>query len=116
MAKFYRAAFGWRTQILDEEMGNYELVTSAETDARPGAAAGAINGGFYAKKPDWPSQYPAIVTAVEDIEAAMAAVDAAGGKLLGEPMTIPGIGLYLSFLDPEGNRSSMLQPFAPADS
>lgn len=29
---------------------------------------------------------------------------------LGEPMEIPGIGRYVSFLDTERNRSSMLQP------
>ena len=37
-------------------------------------------------------------------------VAAAGGKILGEPWDIPGVGLYVSFLDTEGNRVSMLQP------
>ena len=32
------------------------------------------------------------------------------GKVLGEPMEIPGVGQYVSFLDTEGNRVSMLQP------
>ncbi len=34
--------------------------------------------------------------------------------MLGEPMDIPGIGRYVSFTDPEGNRVSMLQPLARA--
>jgi len=34
----------------------------------------------------------------------------AGGKILGEPQEIPGIGLYVSFLDTEGNKVSLLQP------
>ncbi len=34
----------------------------------------------------------------------------AGGKVLGEPMEIPGVGQYSSFIDTEGNRVSMLQP------
>jgi hypothetical protein len=34
----------------------------------------------------------------------------AGGNVLGEPMDIPGVGKYVSFMDPEGNRVSMLQP------
>jgi predicted enzyme related to lactoylglutathione lyase len=34
----------------------------------------------------------------------------AGGKVLGEPMDIPGVGRYVSFFDTEGNRVSMLQP------
>jgi hypothetical protein len=34
----------------------------------------------------------------------------AGGKVLGEPMEIPGIGQYVSFTDTEGNRVSLLEP------
>jgi len=30
--------------------------------------------------------------------------------VLGEPMDIPGVGKYVSFVDSEGNRVSMLQP------
>jgi hypothetical protein len=116
VAGFYQAAFGWRTQMLGKEMGNYVLATTAETDARPGSPAGAIDGGFYPKKPDWPSQHPSIVIAVDDIDASMASVTAAGGKVLGEPISIPGIGLYVSFLDTEGNRNSMLQPTVVAES
>ena len=38
----------------------------------------------------------------------------AGGTLLGEPMTIPGIGDYVSFMDTENNRVSLLQPLPRA--
>jgi predicted enzyme related to lactoylglutathione lyase len=110
MTAFYQEAFGWKTQKLGPEMGNYVIVTTAESDAKPGAPAGAINGGFFPKKPDWPAQVPSIVIAVEDIKAAMRRVGQAGGKLLGEPMEIPGVGQYVSFFDTEGNRVSMLQP------
>lgn len=111
-AKFYESAFGWQTQFLGEEMGNYVLVTTAVTDVAPGTPAGAINGGLYPKKPDWLAQYPSIVIGVEDLGESMKKVALAGGRVLGEPMTIPGIGDYVSFLDSEGNRNSMLQPMA----
>jgi predicted enzyme related to lactoylglutathione lyase len=110
MAAFYQRAFGWKTQMLGPEMGNYVVVTTAESDVKPGAPAGAINGGFFEKKPDWPAQHPSVVIAVEDVSAAMQRVNAAGGKTLGEPMQIPGIGKYVSFYDTEDNRVSMLQP------
>ena len=110
IVKFYESAFGWKTQILGEEMGNYILVTTAETDAKPGTPAGAINGGLFPKKPDWPAQYPSIVIGVEDIRDSINKVAIAGGEVLGEPMEIPGFGEYVSFLDTEGNRNSMLQP------
>ena len=109
-ASFYTAAFGWKTQMLGPEMGDYLLVTTAEKDARPGAPAGAINGGLYPFKADWPAQYPSVVMGVDDIAAAMQRVETAGGQVLGEPMEIPGIGAYVSFLDTEGNRNSMWQP------
>jgi uncharacterized protein len=60
--------------------------------------------------PDWPAQYPSVVIAVEDIEAAMRRVGKEGGNVLGEPMQIPGVGRYVAFSDTEGNRVSMLQP------
>jgi uncharacterized protein len=110
MARFYQSAFGWQTQMLGADMGEYVLaVTTESTDAGP-KRPGAINGGFYPKKPDWPMQFPSVVIAVQDLAASSKKVAAAGGKLLGDPMDIPGVGKYVSFVDTEGNRSSMLQP------
>ena len=68
------------------------------------------NGGFFERKADWPDQHPSVVIAVQDAAAAMEEVRRAGGQVLGEPMDIPGVGQYVSFRDPEGNRVSLLQP------
>ena len=46
----------------------------------------------------------------DDVYSAMKRVIQAGGKVLGEPIKIPGVGRYISFFDTEGNRVSMLQP------
>jgi len=110
MTDFYGKAFGWQAQMLGPEMGDYVVVTTAESDDNGPKQRGAINGGFYPKKDDWPAQYPSVVIAVDDIKASMKKVSDAGGKVLGEPMEIPGIGQYVSFSDTEGNRVSMLQP------
>lgn len=40
----------------------------------------------------------------------MKKVKGAGGKILGEPMDVPGVGKYVSFRDTEGNRVGMLKP------
>ena len=110
MAKFYESAFGWKTQQLGDDMGNYVLAnTTGVPDGQP-PRPGAINGGFFPKKPDWPAQHPSIVIAVDDIRQSMEKVKKSGGKVLGEPMTIPGVGEYVSFVDTEGNRVSILQP------
>ena len=111
MADFYTNVFGWKTQMLGPEMGDYVLATTTESDetGRP-KNPGVINGGFFPKSEDKPAQYPSVVIAVEDIKDRMKRVEKAGGKVLGEPMEIPGVGLYVAFIDTEGNRVSMLQP------
>lgn len=110
VAKFYESAFGWQTQMLGEDMGNYVLATTTETDENGPTKPGSINGGFFQKKPDWPMQYPSVVIAVDDIKEAIKKVTASGGKVLDEPMEIPGVGQYVSFVDTEDNRVGMLQP------
>ena len=111
MADFYSNVFGWQTQLLGEEMGNYVTVSTSESDdkGRP-KMPGSINGGFYPKSADMPAQYPSIVIAVDDIDESIHKVTEAKGKVLGEPTEIPGIGKYVSFIDTEGNRVSLLQP------
>ena len=110
MAKFYQSAFGWQTQALGEEMGNYVMATTTESDKTGPKKPGAINGGFFPKQADRPMQHPSVVIAVDDIVEVAKKVKSAGGKLLGDPMEIPGVGQYASFVDPEGNRVSMLEP------
>jgi predicted enzyme related to lactoylglutathione lyase len=96
--------------MLGPDMGDYVVVTTTESDDSGPKKPGAINGGFYPKKADWPAQHPAVVIAVEDVRASMNDIAKAGGKVLGEPMDIPGVGKYVSFTDTEGNRASVLQP------
>jgi predicted enzyme related to lactoylglutathione lyase len=115
VARFYAAVFGWKMHNAGEQMGHYVLATTSASgsDGRP-KKPGAINGGFFPKKPDWPMQHPSVVMAVADIVTAMNKVTSAGGQVLGEPMEIPGVGTYVSFVDTEGNRASLLQPMAMA--
>jgi predicted enzyme related to lactoylglutathione lyase len=97
--------------MLGPDMNEYVLVTTTEPDENGHPKnPGAINGGFYKKSADMPAQYPSVVIGVGDIKAAMQNVTEAGGQVLGEPMEIPGYGLYVSFCDTEGNRVSMMQP------
>ncbi len=111
MSSFYSTVFGWETHMFGEDMGNYVTVSTTKCDehGRP-ITSGAINGGFYPKREDWPAQYPSIVIAVDDIYQSIREVTEAGGTTLGEVTEIPGVGLYVSFYDTEGNRVSLLQP------
>ena len=111
VVKFYSQVFGWQMNETGPEMGGYVLAGTTETDEnRMVKTPGTINGGFFQKNPEWPAQYPSVVIQVKDINAAMKSINAAGGKVLGDPMDIPGVGKYVSFMDTEGNRVSILQP------
>lgn len=109
MADFYTRIFGWQTQQMGPEMGNYVVVTTTESDDKGPKKPGAINGGFFERTDDEMTHYPTVVIA-EDIKDHMKKIQTAGGKVLGEPVEIPEIGLYVSFVDTEGNRVSLLQP------
>lgn len=117
MSEFYGKAFGWQTLQLGQEFGDYILVRTTDTEENGfPKEPGRINGGFFQKTGD--NDVVSVVIAVEDIKEAMKKVNEAGGKVLGghnpgEPDDIPGIGLYVAFIDTEGNRVGMLQPVAP---
>ena len=110
MAQFYTDAFEWQMQKLGDDMGDYVLATTTESDEGGPKARGVINGGFFPKRDDRPAQFPSVVIAVDDIVESMRRVGNAGGEVLGQPVNIPGIGLYVAFFDTEGNRASMLEP------
>jgi uncharacterized protein len=50
------------------------------------------------------------VIAVDNIKESIKKVPDTGGKVLNEPVDIPGIGAYVSIIDTEGNLVSILQP------
>jgi hypothetical protein len=111
VSKFYKYAFGWDMSDAGADMGNYVLAITTPVDkktSRP-KKPGAINGGFY-KRSKSANPYPSFVIAVDDINKSVATVKKAGGKLLAKIQDIPGVGLWVSFRDSEGNSVSMLQP------
>lgn len=114
MCDFYSGVFGWELNQLGPEMDDYVLVMTDKSDNQGPIERGRINGGFFQKTKE--NQYPSVVISVDDIRAAMKKAAEAGGKILGgqkpgEPDEIPGVGLYIGFVDTEGNRASLLQPY-----
>ncbi len=110
MAKFYENVFGWQTQMLGEEMDNYVLAATTQTDERPQATKRDqwrlfFRGSPIGRRNTLPSSSQSMTFTCQ-----MSQVTDAGGTILGEPLTIQGVGQYVSFFDTEGNRVSMLQP------
>lgn len=110
ICNFYTSVFNWQLTPLGATANNYVLAKTATSDVKPGFPRGAIDGGFFPIKPDWPMQYPSIVIGVEDIDTTMRLIMENGGQVLGDPILLPGFGNYVSFVDTEGNRNSLIQP------
>jgi predicted enzyme related to lactoylglutathione lyase len=107
---FYSKSFGWHMQKLGSDMQDYVLAGTTEMDENKMIKTpGNINGGFY-KPDDANPAIPSVVISVENLIDSIKKVTDAGGKTLGEPVEIPGIGQYVSFTDSEGNRVGMMQP------
>ncbi len=84
---FYEAAFGWS---LSEFGPTYAATVTGDTDiGLQGDCAEA-------------TEAPLPVIEVTDLEAALAAVDAAGGRIVRPIFAFPG-GRRFHFLDPSGN-------------
>jgi len=91
---FFGDTFGWKFQKW-EGPDDYWLV-----DAGPEEAPG-INGAM-ASRSESPGGTVNIID-VEDIEAAMQQVTAAGGTVTTPKMPVPGMGWSSYFTDPDGN-------------
>ena len=107
-AHFYELVFGFNAIKLDGPEP-YWLITPPEG---PGAGVGE-------RTYDW--QKVTATIDVPDVDATAEAIVAHGGKILIPRTTIPGIGMLVTFEDPEGNPMAALQaapgnPFAPPKS
>ncbi len=109
MSNFYASAFGWQLNMMGEDMDNYVLATTTETDKNGMVKTpGTINGGFFPRDKG-KGGYPSVVIGVDDIKEKINEVKQAGGEVIDEPVEIPGVGWYVSFKDTEGNILSLMQ-------
>lgn len=94
---FYSKAFGWDLV----QWGPIEYWTTS-------AGEGDGIGGALTKRSD---DIPALMfyIAVDDIDAALASVEVAGGTRLTERMPIPTVGWSAFFEDTEGNKVGVFQ-------
>jgi len=103
---FYRDVFDWQIQSMPE-MG-YNLVSTgpAGEDGMP-SEPGFIGGGMLQRQE--PVTTPVITLQVDDIDAALVAVDKNGGRSLGEKMPVGDMGFAAYFNDSEGNLMGLWQ-------
>jgi predicted enzyme related to lactoylglutathione lyase len=94
---FYSQVFGWTL----EQWGpvEYWTTTAGEGDG--------IGGALTTRSDDVPSLM--FYIEVDDVDAALEAVEAAGGARLTDRMPIPTVGWSAFFRDPEGNKVGVFQ-------
>ena len=96
---FYEKAFGWQVMSMPE-MG-YTLATTGPSGDQGPTEAGFINGGMMQREA--PFTAPNIVIDVDKIEAALEAVNAAGGTTVSERQAVGEMGFAAYVTDTEGN-------------
>jgi predicted enzyme related to lactoylglutathione lyase len=89
-ASFYEELFGWTVE--DERMEGYRLVRTTDD---------GIGGGLL-KLPEGVFPYVTIYVGVDDLVASLHKAEELGGKVVVEPMPIPGVGSFAMFQDPDG--------------
>lgn len=101
VGKFYHDALGWEIKVWEGGSEKYWLVTTG-----PKGEPGIDGGIMYRHLP----QAVINTITVESLEAALAKIKDAGGKIIQGPYEIPGVGQHAYCADPEGNLFGVLQP------
>jgi predicted enzyme related to lactoylglutathione lyase len=98
--EFYEDVFGWKIEKWEGPI-DYWLVTTGPDD-QPG-----INGGIMERFS--PRESTIITINVPSVDAFMEKITRAGGKIIGEKRTIPGVGILGYCQDTEGNTFGIIQ-------
>jgi predicted enzyme related to lactoylglutathione lyase len=106
--RFYTEAFGW--SLADVPGMGYTLATTTPTGDRGPLEPGAINGGMAGR--GGPITAPVITVEVDDIDAALTAVERLGGRTVQGRNPVGDMGFSGYFADPEGNVVGLWQTAA----
>ena len=98
---FYRTVFGWNTPPMGAD-GVYALTTDADGFGNP-TQIGGINGGIH-RRQGVQDAGPVVNVSVEDIDATLEHIVAAGGHIIQPRSEVGEFGLSMAlFADTEGN-------------
>lgn len=101
VSAFYSKVFGWATPPMGDDAA-FALTVAADQDGNP-TEKGGINGGFH-KRQSTSDARPVVHIHVDDIDAKLKAVEAAGGQVIQPRTEVGEYGLSMAlFSDTEGN-------------
>ena len=117
-SSFYERVFGWQITAMGPEAGDFALAFTTDTDpaSRMPKKRGAINGGIYKRTES--DQHTKITILVDDIREMLTTIKTAGGRVVPSPdgnevVDFPGVGLFASFVDTEGNVVTVYEDRSP---
>ncbi len=99
-ASFYSSLFGWEVKDQGPESGHYNMM-----ELGGNAVAGAATIMMEGQPPAWTTYI-----SVEDADASIDKVKAAGGTVFVEPMDVLDVGRMAVFADPTGAAAAVWQP------
>lgn len=100
-SEFYGKVFGWATPPMGDD-ATFALTVKADDNGNP-TEVGGINGGFH-KRQGASDAAPVVNIHVDDIDAKLEAVEAAGGRVIQPRTEVGEYGLSMAlFSDTEGN-------------
>lgn len=100
---FYSGIFGWKIDASNPM--NYGIVSNEDTG---GGIGGGISGG------DGQNTQVTFYIGVDDPQAYLDKIEAAGGKTVVPVTEIPGMVTFAQFADPEGNIIGIVKNEMPA--
>lgn len=108
---FYRDVFGWQMMPMPEM--EYTMVSTGPTsDEGMPSEPGYIGGGMFKREQDVNS--PVLVMDVDDIDAALATIEAHGGTTVRAKQPVGDMGSAAYFKDSEGNLLGLWQSATPS--
>jgi predicted enzyme related to lactoylglutathione lyase len=106
---FYAEVFGWTLTPMPDMQ--YVLATTGPSDQGPPAEPGFVNGGLLQR--GHPVTGPVVVVDVEDIDEALAKVEARGGSRVTGREAVGEMGYAAYVTDCEGNLLGLWETAAP---
>jgi uncharacterized protein len=111
---FYHNAFGWNLNPMEQMDYTIAITTPSDQETGTPTSPGAINGALFPRTDNL--RTPILTIDVEDMDAALAQVESAGGSVAQAKDAVPGMGYYAYFKDTEGNILGLWQTDSSAGS
>lgn len=116
---FYGAVLGWRALPLEEPGAEYWTWVPVHEGANTGATPGRGRGGLknLSESPDGDSSSSAWQGYVWSPNPAGDAqrAESLGGRVVGQPHTVPSVGRMIVVEDPLGARITLMSPYPPKE-